>query len=516
VNARDPEIFTQYSVLTDSLPVAVVFVATDGRIAMANRQAENLFRYRRGELHGKAIEVLVPARFSHHEKLRSKFLTHPESRPMGVGRDLYARRKDNSEFPVEIGLSTLHADGNNYVLATVVDITDRKRLEERFRSTVESAPTAMVMIDRKGLIVLVNAETERMFGYKRSALLEQPVEILIPARFSSNHPAMRTGFFEKPSARAMGSARDLYARRSDGSEFPVEIGLNPVDAPDGPFVLAAIADITWRKQAENTLRSTNEELERRVAERTAELAGRAEELASARDALERSNLDLQQFAYVASHDLQTPLRNITGFAQLMQRTYGGRLDSTADDWLQRIVNGTQRMHALVRDLLAFSRVDSAARPFGAADLNTVFDDVVSWLKPAIDGAGALVTRDNLPVVIGDSNQLAQLLQNLIGNAILYRGEATPQIHVSARSENDHWMVSVRDNGIGIDPRHQERIFEIFQRLHTQRDYPGTGIGLAICRRVVNRHGGRIWIESTPGAGSTFLFTLPGTPEEPHD
>ncbi len=512
VNARDPEIFAQYSVLTDSLPVAVVFVASDGRIAMVNRQAENLFRYERGELLGKTIEALVPDRFVQHEKLRSKFLAHPESRPMGAGRDLYARRKDSSEFPVEIGLSKLQADGRNYVLATVVDITERKRLEQRFRSTVESAPTAMVMIDREGRIVLVNAETERMFGYKRTALLGQPVEILIPPRFSAHHPAMRSGFFEKPSARAMGSARDLYARRGDGSEFPVEIGLNPVDAPDGPFVLAAIADITWRKQAENALRSTNEELERRVAERTAELAGRAAELARARDALERSNLDLQQFAYVASHDLQTPLRNIAGFAQLMQRTYEGRLDSTADDWLQRIVNGTQRMHALVRDLLAFSRVDSAARPFGAADLNTVFDDVSSWLKPAIDSAGASVTRDTLPVVMGDANQLAQVLQNLIGNAILYRSDTAPQIHVSAKAGDGCWTVAVRDNGIGIDPRHQERIFEIFQRLHTQREYPGTGIGLAVCRRVINRHGGRIWIESAPGAGSTFLFTLPRTPE----
>lgn len=502
--------------VTDYLPVAVILVAPSGTIILANRQAESLFRYNHDELCGSMIETLIPGRFSHHARLRTGFLAHPEPRPMGVGRDLYARRKDNSEFPVEIGLSPLQVGEEQHVLATVIDITERKRLEERFRSTVESAPTAMVMVDHQGNIVLVNAETERMFGYDRSALLGKPVEILIPQRYSTQHPAMRSGFFSKPSARLMGVGRDLYARRADGSEFPVEIGLNPVQAPDGAFVLAAIADITLRKEAEATLRRANEELERRVSERIAELAGRADELARARDALERSNLDLQQFAYVASHDLQTPLRNISGFTQLLQRSYAGRFDATADDWLQRIVNGTQRMHSLVRDLLAFSRVDSAARPFDAADLNKVFDDVLSWLKPAIDSAGAVITRDQLPIVRGDATQLAQVLQNLIGNGILYRSSETPRIHVSASQGPGEWIISVRDNGIGIDPRHQERIFEIFQRLHTQREYPGTGIGLAICRRVITRHGGRIWIESKPGAGSTFLFTLPGTAEENHE
>jgi len=511
-----PDEIASLRAVTDHLPVAVILVAPTGAIVLANRQAEFLFRYAHDELVGRTIETLIPGRFTHHARLRAGFLAHPEPRPMGVGRDLYARRKDDSEFPVEIGLSPLQAGEEQHVLATVIDITERKRLEERFRSTVESAPTAMVMVDHEGGIVLVNAETERMFGYARTELLGKPVEILIPQRYSTHHPAMRSGFFGKPSARTMGVGRDLYARRADGSEFPVEIGLNPVQAPDGPFVLAAIADITLRKVAEDTLRRANEELERRVSERTAELAGRADELARARDALERSNLDLQQFAYVASHDLQTPLRNISGFAQLLQRSYEGRFDATADDWLQRIVNGTQRMHSLVRDLLAFSRVDSASRPFDAADLNTVFEDVVNWLKPAIDNAGAVVSRDNLPVVRGDANQLAQVLQNLIGNGILYRSAEAPRIHVSARAENGKWTIAVSDNGIGIDPRHHERIFEIFQRLHTQREYPGTGIGLAICRRVVNRHGGRIWIESTPGTGSTFLFTLPGTTEEHHD
>lgn len=503
-------------VVTDYLPVAIILVAPDGRIALANRHAESLFGYDHDELAGSAIESLIPARFSGHAHLREAFMRNPEPRPMGAGRDLYARRKDNNEFPVEIGLSPVRVGDSSHVLATVIDITERKRLEERFRSTVESAPTAMVMVNREGVIVLVNAETERMFGYRREALLGKPVEALIPQGYRAGHPALREGYLRKPSVRGMGIGRDLYARRADGSEFPVEIGLNPVQAPDGPFVLAAIADLTLRKQAEETLRRANEELERRVSERTAELAGRAEELARAKDALERSNLDLQQFAYIASHDLQTPLRNISGFAQLLKRTYSGKFEPVADDWLDRIVNGAQRMHVLVQDLLAFSRVDSAARPFDAVALNAVFDDVVSWLEPTIKDAGATVTREDLPVVLGDSNQLAQVLQNLIGNGILYRREVPPQVHVSARAEAGGWVVSIRDNGIGIDPRHHEKIFEIFQRLHTQREYPGTGIGLAICRRVINRHRGRIWIESSPGQGSVFHISLPKPQEAAHD
>lgn len=256
-------------------------------------------------------------------------------------------------------------------------------------------------------------------------------------------------------------------------------------------------------EANRALAGMNQQLEVRVAERTGEIARHA-------DALERSNVELQRFAYVASHDLQTPLRSIAGFMQLVQRAAAGKLDAGADDWMRRVVDNTHRMQALIRDLLAYARVDTRARPFVSVPLVTVFDSVTDLLDASIRDAKAEVTRGELPTVMGDPSQLTQVLQNLVANAITYHGDQPPRVHVSAAPDGagGGYTICVSDNGIGIDAAHHERIFEIFHRLHTQQAYPGTGLGLAVCRRVVSRHGGRIWAESHPGAGSRFKFTLP--------
>jgi light-regulated signal transduction histidine kinase (bacteriophytochrome) len=226
------------------------------------------------------------------------------------------------------------------------------------------------------------------------------------------------------------------------------------------------------------------------------------------DELKRSNDDLQQFAYVASHDLQEPLRAISGFVQLLQNAYMGKLDEQADKWIGRTVDGVERMQTLIRDLLTFSRIDSRAQPFRAIPLREAFDDAVEILTPSIADLDAQVTCDEMPTVAGDPSQMVQLLQNLIGNGIKYHDGQAPCVHLSAEKNGREWVLAVRDNGIGIDPKHHERIFEIFHRLHTKREYPGTGIGLAVCRRIVQRHGGRIWVESARGTGTTFYFTVP--------
>lgn len=228
------------------------------------------------------------------------------------------------------------------------------------------------------------------------------------------------------------------------------------------------------------------------------------DLTESNDALAQSNIDLQQFAYIASHDLQTPLRHISSFVQLLQENYKDKLSSEATTWIEFTVDGVEQMQTLIRDLLTFARVESRSRPFDAVDLNDVFDSVVDVFAEE----NATITRDTLPVVAGDSSQLVHLLQNLVGNGIKYRSGETAQVHVSAERGDDAWLISVRDNGIGIDPKHNERIFEIFRRLHTSQEYPGTGIGLAVCRRILARHGGRIWVESSLGDGATFYFTLP--------
>ena len=238
-----------------------------------------------------------------------------------------------------------------------------------------------------------------------------------------------------------------------------------------------------------------------------------EQLALQAEELTRSNSELEQFAYVASHDLQEPLRMVTSFVQLLADRYGDRLDKDADEFIDFAVDGAKRMQILINDLLEYSRIATQGRPFEPADCDAILDHAVANLDVAIEESGADVTRDGLPTVMADTTQLTQLFQNLIGNAIKFRSEESPRVHVSAESRRDRsWLISVRDNGIGIAPDHHERIFNVFQRLHGRGQYPGTGIGLAICKKIVERHHGTIWVESEVGEGTTFLLTIPKPPE----
>jgi signal transduction histidine kinase len=260
------------------------------------------------------------------------------------------------------------------------------------------------------------------------------------------------------------------------------------------------AEMQHRRQAEAQVRKLNADLERKVAERTAELAERAKDL-------ERSNMELQQFAYVASHDLQEPLRTIASFTQLLAKRYGDKLDDKAREFIAFAVDGSKRMQTLINDLLSFSRVGTQGRPLVPVSMDTVLDAVLKNLKRSIEESRAIITRDPLPLVLADEVQLSQIMQNLIGNAIKFRRDGAAIVHIGAEQTPTGWNISVRDNGIGVAPEHSERIFVIFQRLHTKTQYPGTGIGLAICKKIAERHGGRIWLEPTPGGGSTFIFSI---------
>jgi len=489
---------------------AVVTMNEQGIITGWNPQAEVIFGWRREEALGQILaDLIIPEqhRAAHRQGLEH-FLRTGVGPVLNQRLELTALRRGSYEFPVELTISAIQLGDHFEFSAFIRDIAERKRLEDRFRATVESAPMAMVMIDTVGAIVLVNAEMEKLFGYAHQELLGRSVEVLVPERFRFRHPQLRSQFFAAPEARRMGAGRDLFGLRKDGSEFPVEIGLNPLQTEDGLFVLSAIVDLTERKRLEVALREANEQLEEHVAQRTAQLAHRTEELQRAIEALERSNLELQQFAYIASHDLQSPLRSISGFVQLLQAEYAGRLDEQADDWIRRTVQAIRQMQTLIRDLLEYSRIESRARPFEPVHFHDVVTDVLMSLEASIRDASAQVTSAELPTVVGDRSQLVQLMENLIGNALKYHGDQPPHIHVSAERRENDWVFSVRDNGLGIDPKYHAQIFEIFQRLHDQQEYPGTGIGLAVCRRVVHRHGGRIWLESKPGRGSTFYFTLP--------
>jgi signal transduction histidine kinase len=261
-------------------------------------------------------------------------------------------------------------------------------------------------------------------------------------------------------------------------------------------------EMKQRARAEGEVRTLNAELEQKVGERTAELANRARDL-------ERSNQELQQFAYVASHDLQEPLRTISSFTQLLAKRYQGKLDDKAQEFIHFAVDGSKRMQTLIDDLLTFSRVGTQGQPLTPVKCDLALDRVLKSLRVAIESSGTVITRDALPVVFADEGQLCQLFQNLVANAIKFKGPHASRIHISAEQDGTWWKIAVRDNGIGIAPEHSERIFVIFQRLHTKTQYPGTGIGLAICKKIAERHGGRIWVEPSPDGGSTFCFTIEG-------
>lgn len=490
------------SAVIESAPTALIMVDDGGCIVLANAEAERMFRFPRNEMVGMGIEALVPERFRGlHPAYRTGFFVRPRARSMGQGRDLYGLRRDGTEFPIEIGLNPVKTDAGTFVLSAIVDITERKEIENRFRLAVEAAPVAMMLTNADGRIELANREAARLFGYESRELVGEPLEVLIPERYRHDHPGLRTQYQGRPEARRMGEGRILHARRKDGSEVPVEIGLSPLAMHEGKLFLSVIVDITERVAAAEAQRKLNEELERRVSERTAELA-------RAIEALTESNVELQQFAYAASHDLQTPLRGIAGCAQILEQQYAEAVDEGGREIIRRMVQSTVHLQALIRDLLAYSRIENRERPFEPVDLNAVFDEALSLLQTSVVEAGARITHEPLPTVQGDRTQLVQLFSNLIGNAVKYHGEAPPTVQVSATPDvGGDWRVSVRDNGIGIAPEHQEKVFEVFTRLHNQTAYPGTGIGLAICRRVVHRHNGRIWVESTPGEGSTFHFTI---------
>jgi PAS domain S-box-containing protein len=468
---------TRFRAAVESAPNGMVMIDRGGQIVLVNREVERLFGYTREELLGQRIERLVPGRFRDgHPGSRTEFFAHPQTRSMGAGRDLFGVRKDNVEFPVEIGLNPIETEEGLFVLASVVDISARKRAEARFRAAVESAPNGMVMIDRSGKIILVNREIERLFGYAREELLGQPIERLVPSRLRERHPGFRTDFFLHPQARSMGAGRDLFGVRKDGVEFAVEIGLNPIETDEGLFVLASVVDISARKRGEEELR--------------------------------RSNAELERFAYVASHDLQEPLRMVGNYVQLLGKRYKGKLDSDADEFIGFALDGAVRMQRLIEDLLAYSRVSSRGAELAPTDANAALEHALASLKLAIEEAQATITHDPLPVLPADQSQLEHVFLNLIANALKFRGSDRPAIHVTAAQRDGDWLFSVRDNGIGIEAQYFERIFVIFQRLHGREQYPGTGIGLAITKRIVERHHGRIWVESQPGAGTTFFFSLP--------
>jgi PAS domain S-box-containing protein len=478
-----------YAAVVQSVRDAIITKTLDGRITGWNRAAERMFGFTAEEAIGQPIDIIVPPEL-HDETERLL-----KGSALGESVDhLETVRctKDGRLLDVSLSISPVRAPSGAIIGAAKVarDLSEQRLAERKFQLAVEACPSGILMIDMSGKIVLVNAELERQFGYDRAELIGNNVDLLLPERLGQVHAQHRLQFKQAPSVRSMGAGRDLYGRRKDGTEIPVEIGLNPINAVDGAMVLATVIDITARKQAEATFEAHNEQLR-------------------------RSNAELEQFAYVASHDLQEPLRMVASFTQLLEDRYGDKLDDKARKYIGYAVEGAKRMQTLVRDLLAYSRVTSVEKVLKAVDSAAVVAAETERLSALIRESGAKVLVRPLPVVISDELELGQVFQNLIGNAVKFRPpDRPPRIEISAERQDRMWEFSVADNGIGIDEKFSERIFQMFQRLHERSRYDGSGIGLSIAKKIIERHGGRIWFVSVPGQGATFHFTLPAPDRDP--
>jgi PAS domain S-box-containing protein len=487
----------RYRGLLEAAPDAMVVVNQAGEIVLLNVQAEKQFGYKRDELLGQKVKNLIPEGFA--ERLiadGTRSAAEALAQQIGTGIELIGRRKDGSEFPIELMLSPLESAEGILVTAAIRNISVRKaaekhlgQMESRYRGLLEAAPDAMVVVNQAGEIVLLNVQAEKQFGYKRDELLGQKVKNLIPEGFAERIVADALRSAEDALAQQIGTGIELIGRRKNGSEFPLELMLSPLESAEGILVTAAIRDITTRKKGEADLLNKMEELN-------------------------RSNEELGQFAYIASHDLQEPLRMVASYTQLLSRRYKGKLDSDADEFIAFAVDGAGRMQRLIQDLLTYSRVGTKGQDLLETSSEEALQHALTNLRGAIEASGALVTHDPLPIVAADEMQLIQLFQNLVGNAIKYQSPGVPKVHISAiQNGGKKWIFSVKDNGLGIDPQYFEKIFGMFQRLHKREEFAGTGIGLAICKKIVERHGGSIAVESEPGKGSTFSFALAGIEEK---
>jgi PAS domain S-box-containing protein len=483
----------RYRGLLEAAPDAMVVVNQSGEIVLLNVQAEKQFGYRRDELVGQKVKNIIPEGFA--ERLiadGTRSAAEALAQQIGTGIELSGRRKDGSEFPIEIMLSPLESAEGILVTAAIRNISMRKdaethlaQMEGRYRGLLEAAPDAMVVVNQSGEIVLLNVQAEKQFGYRRDELVGQKVKNIIPEGFAERLIADGTRSAAEALAQQIGTGIELSGRRKDGSEFPIEIMLSPLENAEGILVTAAIRNISMRKNADLHLLQKVEELN-------------------------RSNEDLQQFSYVASHDLQEPLRMVASYTQLIASRYKGKLDADADEFIDFAVDGCNRMQRLIQDLLAYSRSGTDGKALQKRSSEDALNNALKNLSGTIAESGAVVTHDALPVITTDETQLEQVFQNLVGNAIKYRGTHVPTVHISAAQKGlDEWTFSVRDNGLGIEAQYFERIFILFQRLHGRTEFKGTGIGLAICKKIVEGLGGRIWVKSQVGKGSTFYFTLPG-------
>ncbi len=470
---------TLFEDIFERSPVAMLLVDARGEIVHVNRHAETLFEFKRSELIGQPIEVLIPeGAESEHPALVQAYIEDPSPRQMGQGRDLFGMRKDGTLVPVEVGLNPLQNDGETMVLASVIDITERLRADERFRAAVDAAPNGMLMCNPAGSIVLCNRQMEEIFGYGREELIGRPLEQLIPEGARDAHAQLFGDFLKDPMPRPMGAGRELYGRHKSGQLIPVEIGLQPIRSGDAPFVISSVVDITQRRRDE--------------------------------DEIQRKTDEIEEFAYRASHDLRSPLKSIVGMADCVTEDIDDGDREGAKSGVDKISSLARRLLTLTDDLLALTQVDAAAEPVSTFDFedylastrgkyHAELEETATEIQGGFDHSQGLRTQ---------VTRLTQVLDNLVGNAIKYgdAAKASRFVRLVTSNTGTHFSIDVEDNGLGIPASSHSSVFGMFKRFHNT-SVPGIWLGLYIVKKQVIQLGGTIEFESGAG-GTTFRLRLP--------
>lgn len=467
---------------------AIFVRSLEGKILYWSRGAEQMYGWQKEEARGKISHDLLHAQFP-MPRIEIERIVREKGFWEG---ELIQTRRDGAVLTVSSRWA-LRTDMRGRPLSILMvnrDITQRKKEQEKFRNLLELAPDAMVIVNRAGWIQLVNAQTEKLFGYSREELIGQQVEILVPHRFQGGHTAHRNQYSREPHARPMDAGLDLYGRRKDGTEFPVEISLSPLGSGEGTLISSAIRDVTERRRAEETLERNRVEVLRSNAE------------------LAAANKELESFSYSVSHDLRAPLRHIDGFARILKEEHSAELSPDGLRYLERILHGASHMGRLVDDLLNLARIGRKEFTRHKTDLNHVVRQAMTDVPAEASDREIEWHIEPLPEMYCDPGLLRLVFSNLLSNAVKFTRTRKPAvIEVGTRECDGMTSLFVRDNGVGFDLKYADKLFGVFQRLHRQEDFEGTGVGLATVQRIIHRHGGEIRAESQTDQGATFFFTL---------
>ncbi|MBD0285532.1 MAG: PAS domain S-box protein [Flavisolibacter sp.] len=476
-----------FHALFESASDAIYSISLSGIITTWNTAAEKLYGYTKAEAIGKDVQMLIP----YNKKTEEKKLVQNILWGGVVNNYETERLHKNRNFLfVSVTISAIKSGYGKLEGISVISrsVEQRKNTKAKSQALLESAPDATVIVNQFGQITFVNAQTEKLFGYDRSELIGQEVEILMPERFREKHSGHRGLFYHHPKSRGMGEGLELYGKRKDGSEFSVEISLSPLAIEEGMFVSAAIRDITQQKKA-------------------------ARELKEYAAKLEIINKELESFTYAASHDLKEPLRKILTYLNLIKDREYHNITTKGQMYFEKMHDSIKRMQSLVNGLLNFTKVDYVDEHREPVDLNDILQQAKNALAENIIEKNAEIQSVPLPSIEGSAIQMEQVFENILLNSLKYSKKDEPpvvRIHCDRKNNNGEsvYKIDFSDNGIGFEPMYKEKIFNIFQRLHTKHEYPGDGVGLSLCRKVIEKHGGKIYADSKPGAGTTISIELP--------